>query len=88
MDVPPSSLTSLCSCSHAGPSRAHRVHITYGSILTAETPDGTLRFRGRLYEVLDEHEEEHYETLKSHSLDHIESVGAMSVSEEVIRTAP
>lgn len=64
------------------------LHITYGSILTAETPEGTPRFRDRLYEVLDEHEEEHYDALKSHFLDHIESVGALSVSEAAIRAAP
>ena len=57
------------------------LHITYGSVLTA-CRDGSYRFRDRLYQVLNEKEEEHYETLKSHFLDHIESVGHMSVIEQ------
>lgn len=57
------------------------LHITYGSVLTAQE-NGTSRFRDRLFHVLNEHEEEHYDALKSHFLDHIESVGAMSVAEK------
>lgn len=54
------------------------LHITYGSILSAET-NGTPRFRGRFFSLLDEQEEEHFEALISHFFDHIESVGHMTV---------
>jgi len=55
------------------------LHITYGSVLTARE-NGADRFCDRFYQVLNEHEEEHYDTLTSHFLDHIESVGHMSVA--------
>ncbi len=53
------------------------LHITYGSILTAER-DGRLRFKDRFFDLLDAHEEEHYEALERHFLRHIESVGTLA----------
>lgn len=53
------------------------LHITYGSILTAQE-DGGPRFKDRLFELLDAHEEEHYDTLAQHFVHHLESVGTLS----------
>lgn len=58
------------------------LHLTYGSILSA-TRSGEARFKDRLFDVLDEHEEEHYEALKTHFLRHVESVGPMTRRGEV-----
>lgn len=62
------------------------LHITYGSVLTARE-NGEYRFRDRLYDVLNEHEEEHYETIWSHFIDHIESVGWLASDEGDGRTS-
>jgi len=50
------------------------LHITYGSLLSAET-DGAPRFRDRFLALLDAHEEEHYDALQAHFRDHVEGVG-------------
>jgi len=48
------------------------LHITYGSILTAQTSEGKWLFRDRLRRILIENEEEHYETVAAHMKRHIE----------------
>jgi len=52
------------------------LHITYGSLLSAEE-DGEPRFRDRFFALLDANEEEHYDALQSHLLDHIQGVGQL-----------
>ncbi len=52
------------------------LHITYGSVLTAKQ-DGAWRFKERFFELLNEHEEEHFDTLEGHFRHHIESVGTI-----------
>ncbi len=42
------------------------LHVTYGSVLAAVDDSGAPRFRDRLYETLEEHEEEHYACLARH----------------------
>ena len=49
------------------------LHLTYGSVLTAHE-EGALRFKERFFDVLNEHEEEHYETLKQHFTHHLTRV--------------
>lgn len=49
------------------------LHLTYGSVLTAQANDSP-RFRDALFTVLNEHEEEHYETLQQHLGDHIRGI--------------
>ena len=50
------------------------LHITYGSLLSAEQ-NGAPRFRDRFFALLDAHEEEHYDVLQAHFRDHVEGVG-------------
>lgn len=57
------------------------LHITYGSILSARS-QGRPRFKTHLFELLNQHEEEHYEVLRSHFLRHIEGVGEMAVRDK------
>jgi hypothetical protein len=52
------------------------LHITYGSVLTAKE-NGEWRFKERFFELLDEHEEEHFDALEGHFRHHIESVGTI-----------
>ena len=52
------------------------LHITYGSLLSAEE-NGASRFRERLFALLDAHEDEHYDALRSHLLHHIEEIGTL-----------
>ncbi len=47
------------------------LHVAYGKVLTARNPDGTFRFRTRLLEVLDAHEEDYYANLERHFLRHL-----------------
>jgi len=42
------------------------LHVTFGSVLTTPTADGGYRFRDRVYQVLESHEEAHYAVLASH----------------------
>ncbi len=58
------------------------LHITYGSVLSARK-NGQLRFRDRLFDLLDRYEEEHFEVLQEHFIRHIEGVGEMSPRSEV-----
>jgi hypothetical protein len=46
------------------------VHVTFGSVLTAEI-DGQPRFRERLMEALADNEEVHYETVRAHIERHV-----------------
>ena len=46
------------------------VHVTFGSVLTAEI-DGRPRFRKRLMEALADNEEVHYETVRAHIERHV-----------------
>lgn len=49
------------------------LHITYGSILSA-SENGHPRFRTHLFQLLRDHEDEHFEALTSHFVDHIRAV--------------
>jgi len=46
------------------------LHVTFGSVLTAEQ-DGTPRFKTRLIEALEQHEDVHYETVRAHIERHV-----------------
>ncbi len=47
------------------------LHVTFGKVLTAKTPDGTYRFRNRIMECLQRHEELHYELVAKHLGRHV-----------------
>jgi hypothetical protein len=47
------------------------LHVTFGSVLSAEAAAGTPRFRTRLLEALHEHEEEYSEMLHRHFRRHL-----------------
>lgn len=47
------------------------LHVTFGTVLTAQGADGKYLFRDRLYAVLEEHEEAHYAALESHIARHL-----------------
>ncbi|MHC4798130.1 MAG: tagaturonate epimerase family protein [Planctomycetota bacterium] len=49
------------------------LHVTYGSVLTATKDDGGYLFRDEFFNVLMDHEEEHYEVLADHMGKHIRS---------------
>ncbi len=42
------------------------LHVTFGSVLTTEKPDGSWLFRDRLYDTLRAHEEEHHAAVAAH----------------------
>ncbi len=46
------------------------LHVTFGSVLT-DRADGAYRFRDRFYQVLRDHEEEHYDALERHLGRHV-----------------
>lgn len=48
------------------------IHITYGSILGEKNPDGSYRFKDRLYRVLEEHADGYAELLEKHIGKHLE----------------
>lgn len=52
------------------------LHITYGLLLNARFPDGKDRFRSRIYEVLDQHEETYWDLLAKHMERHLDLLGA------------
>lgn len=60
------------------------LHITYGSVLTAQQ-NGRSRFKNDFLDLLNAHEEEHYEALEQHFLHHIESVGTLA---EAVSSSP
>jgi len=47
------------------------LHVTFGSVLTLKDEQGNHVFKDRLYEVLEENEEEHYAALESHIAKHV-----------------
>jgi hypothetical protein len=49
------------------------LHVTFGSVVTAEEPSGRYRFRDRLYAVLEAHEEAHYEAVAAHLRRHLDA---------------
>ncbi len=49
------------------------LHVTFGSVVTAEEPSGRYRFRDRLYAVLRAHEEAHYEAVAAHLRRHLDA---------------
>lgn len=53
------------------------LHITYGLILQAKNPDGTLTFRNEIYDTLDKFEAEYYATLERHIGKHLKLLGVM-----------
>lgn len=75
--IPP--LDSLTDCDLPGlldkPDSRQLLHITYGSALTETGTDALPRFRDRMYDVLNNNEEEHYETVAGHIWRHIDSLG-------------
>ena len=55
------------------------LHVTFGSVLTAQTPDGHHLFYERLIEVLRTHPEEYAADLKAHFLRHLRPFALWSV---------
>ena len=47
------------------------LHVTYGSVLMEKNEDGSWRFKDRLFQVLKDHEDEHYEALERHFRRHL-----------------
>jgi tagaturonate epimerase len=54
------------------------LHVTFGSVLTAQDPGGHRRFYGRMMEVLHTHPEAYAANLKSHFLRHLRPFAAYS----------
>ena len=52
------------------------LHVTYGSVLTAEAEDGSPRFRERILAVLEQDEEAHYDALVKHIGKHVAPFGS------------
>jgi len=50
------------------------LHVTFGSIVTAKTEDGSWLFRDRIREVLINNEEEYYKTVSKHLERHIKAL--------------
>lgn len=51
------------------------LHITYGFLLNAKTPDGENLFRGRLYRILTKYEEDYWSLLERHFEKHLSFFG-------------
>lgn len=71
---PPSSLTDeilpdVLDNFHA----RQALHVTFGSVLNARTPEGRPRFKDELLAILRQHEEEHYAALEAHFDRHLAS---------------
>jgi len=49
------------------------LHVTFGAVLSATDGGGRPRFRERLHEVLQAHEEEHWAALEAHLARHLEA---------------
>lgn len=47
------------------------LHVTFGSVVTARTAEGSFRFRERLYDTLSGDEEAHYRALETHLIRHL-----------------
>jgi len=54
------------------PDARQLIHITYGSVLTAQDKDGKFLFRERLYNSLSEHERDHDRYVESHIRKHLD----------------
>jgi hypothetical protein len=54
------------------------LHVTFGSVLTAQDPNGSRRFYGRMMEVLTSHSEAYAANLTSHFLRHLRPFAAYS----------
>jgi tagaturonate epimerase len=48
------------------------LHVAFGDVLTARTAGGALRFKGRLLDALDSHEDIHFRCLEEHFSRHFE----------------
>ena len=53
------------------------LHITYGLILQAKTPDGSPLFRSRIYSALHKHEAEYFTALEQHIGKHLGALGVL-----------
>ncbi|MGI6180481.1 MAG: tagaturonate epimerase family protein [Agathobaculum sp.] len=53
------------------PASRQLMHITYGKIMNEVNPDGSLRFKNRLYDLLREHREEYTAMLEKHMEHHL-----------------
>jgi hypothetical protein len=51
------------------------LHLTYGPVLTAKTENGAWRFRARLYELLQKHEDAHHAMVEEYSSKHFKALG-------------
>ncbi|MCX7804949.1 MAG: tagaturonate epimerase family protein [Planctomycetota bacterium] len=47
------------------------LHVTFGSVLTARSPDGSFRFRDRMLDALRREEEKHYLAIERHLSRHV-----------------
>jgi len=54
------------------------LHVTFGSVLTAQESDGRRRFYSRMMQVLNSHPEVYIANLKSHFLRHLRPFVAYS----------
>ncbi|MBN1438000.1 MAG: hypothetical protein JW929_01210 [Anaerolineales bacterium] len=52
------------------------LHVTFGSVLTAELPSGGLRFKDALFELLSKHSEAYAANLERHFLRHLKPFAA------------
>jgi hypothetical protein len=68
------------------PGHRQLLHITYGSILTAEDDSG-LRFASQLFSLLDEEEEAHYTYVVRHISRHLRALGIPNRPRETSRTS-
>lgn len=51
------------------------LHVTFGSVLTDKTENGAWRFRSRLYEMWDKHEDVHLAIIEEYSAKHLRTLG-------------
>jgi hypothetical protein len=58
------------------------LHVTFGSVLTAQDPSGNRRFYSRMMEVLNTHPEVYAANLKAHFLRHLRPFAAYSKEEK------
>ncbi len=70
-DLADADLASLLEDFHA----RQVLHVTFGSVLTARREDGSYRFRERLLQALEAHEEAYYVALEKHFDRHLEAFG-------------
>jgi hypothetical protein len=51
------------------------LHVTFGSVLTDKTENGAWRFRSRLYEMWQQHEDVHLSIIEEYSAKHMRTLG-------------